>query len=111
MNEPQNDRKLDLPEIELRRPAGQSLSGKIRPAQNSTGDYGKGLIFYEYLLDGSSYREKEICRFSPEDVCLSKKIYLDGMHTYNCSEHYEVIDIKTRRLNLLNLIMRIFSKL
>jgi hypothetical protein len=33
------------------------------------------------------------------------------MHTYNASTHFEVIDIKTRRFNLLNLLFRMLSKL
>lgn len=41
---------------------------------------------------------------------FSKKIYLDGMHTYNASEEYEVIDIKTRRFNILNFMFRLLGK-
>jgi hypothetical protein len=33
------------------------------------------------------------------------------MHTYSATEDFEVIDIKTRRLNLLNLAMRLKNKL
>ena len=46
----------------------------------------------------------------PGQLNFSKKIYLDGMHTYNASEEYEVIDIKTRRFNILNFMFRLLGK-
>ncbi len=97
---------------ELKRPAGKiDLLEHIRVAQNCKEDYGKGLIFYSFSLgEDLSYEEREYRRIFPEDLMLSRKIYLDGIHTYNSSEHYEVIDIKTRRFNVLNLLFRIVSK-
>ena len=99
------------------RPAGYVFEkdGKlIRPAQysvNTAEGYGKGLIFCECKLsDDLRYSEKEIKEIRPENLNYDKSIYLDGMHTYNSSEHYEVIDIKTRRFNILNFIMRIAGK-
>ena len=35
---------------------------------------------------------------------------MDGMHTYNASENYEVVDIKTRRFNILNFVFRLLNK-
>ena len=100
------------------RPAGYVFEkdGKlIRPAQfsvNTAEGYGKGLIFCEcQLSDNLCYSEREIKEIRPEDLNYNKTIYLDGMHTYNSSEHYEVIDIKTRRFNILNFFMRIAGKL
>lgn len=99
------------------RPAGYVFEkdGKlIRPAQysvNTAEGYGKGLIFCECSLSKDLYySETEIKKISPEELNYDKPIYLDGMHTYNSSEHYEVIDIKTRRFNILNFIMRIAGK-
>lgn len=110
-----NDVQLDFPQVERRRSAGKvfMLNGKhIRPAQNCVEEYGKGLIFYEYRMDWKgTYCEKEIAELFPEQLKLSESLYLDGMHTYNCSEHYEVVDIKTRRFNVLNLFFRFFGKI
>lgn len=99
------------------RPAGHFFENdgkQIRPAQLSldTGaGYGKGLVFCECQLDESfSYNEKEINVIFPEDLKYDTPIFLDGMHTYNASQHYEVIDIKTRRFNILNFVMRIAGK-
>lgn len=100
------------------RPAGYVFeqNGKlIRPAQvsDNTGEgYGKRLVFYECnLTEDLCYSETEIKEIRPEDLTYDTSIYLDGMHTYNSSEHYEVIDIKTRRFNILNFFMRIAGKL
>lgn len=114
LEQPENDRRLGLPPVERRRPAGKVFSKngrRLRPAQDCVEGYGKGLVFYEYALDeAGQYTETEVRTLLPEQLRLSEPLYLDGMHTYNCSEHYEVIDIKTRRLNLVNLFFRTFGK-
>ena len=94
----------------VRRPAGYINADKgIRAAQECLEDYGKGIILYHFELSWEQdYHEIEIKRIYPKNVVLSKKLYLDGMHTYNQSENYEVIDIKTRRFNILNFCMRLF---
>ena len=110
-----NDVQLNLPRVERRRSAGKvfALNEKnIRPAQNCVEGYGKGLIFYEYMIaENGTYSETEVKELFPEQLRLSEPLYLDGMHTYNCSEHYEVVDIKTRRFNALNLFFRFFGKI
>jgi hypothetical protein len=74
----------------------------------------KSFVFklgWEGVLDEKlQYRETERKVIFPEDLHYDKTMLLDGMHTYNSSEHYEVIDIKTRRFNLLNFVMRIVGK-
>lgn len=114
LDKQENDRRIECSEIECRRPAGKAFyyEGRhIRPAQNCKNGYGKGLYFYEFEINESNiYEEKVIERILPEQVILSARLYLDGMHTYNGSEHYEVIDIKTRRFNILNFIFRIIQK-
>lgn len=108
----ENDCDLNLPSINLRRPAGKMLTDlKIRPAQDCEEDYGKGLLFYQYQFHNGKYTEEEILRLTPSDIYLSEYCYLDGMHTYNCSNNYEVIDIKTRRFNIINLFFRFISKI
>ncbi len=112
------DKEIETDSPLRTRPAGKNFMldhACIRPAQNSTNcndGYGKNLIFYEYYIDGEScYSEKVLSEIFPEDLCYTTKIYLDGMHTYNSSEHFEVVDIKTRRFNLLNLGFRILRKI
>lgn len=99
----------------LQRPAGKFFyhdNFLIRPAQICENDYGEGLIFYKVLFEENGrYSEEEIERILPTELNFSKKILLDGMHTYNTTETYEVIDIKTRRFNLVNFLFRIISKI
>lgn len=113
--QPENDQQVPVDNIDRRRPAGAVLQHEgrwIRPAQNCVSDYGKGLIFYSYEDQmEQNYTEKEWKTLFPEQLHFSKAIYLDGMHTYNCSGNYEVIDIKTRRLNLINLFFRFLGKI
>lgn len=98
------------------RPAGKPfrLEGRlIRPVQHSWDfdqNYGKSLIFSTVTLESSLCREESIAEITPDDLTYSRPIYLDGMHTYNASAHFEVIDIKTRRFNLLNLLFRFLNK-
>lgn len=112
---PEKDCIPDLTCPERRRPAGNTFlfhKKLIRPAQDCVDDYGKGIIFYQYFSEpGRGYQEHEIKTVYPCEIILSRKLFLDGMHTYNCSEHYEVIDIKTRRFNILNLTFRILGKI
>lgn len=107
------DRVADDSSPELKRPAGHiDFDRRIRAAQDCSVDYGKGLVFYRFDLgEDMSYSEREILRIYPEDLQFSGKYYLDGMHTYHRSEHCEVVDVKTRRFNLLNLAVRTISKL
>lgn len=99
------------------RPAGHIFEKDgqwIRPAQISldTGaGYGKGLVFFRGSLTKElHYSEAELREIRPEALKYDKKILLDGMHTYNANERYEVIDIKTRRFNILNFVMRTAGK-
>lgn len=111
--EPKNDKEIEISDIELRRPGGQMNSeNQIRVAQNCLHGYGEGLIFYKYSIsDDGRYSESEIERLSPYQLCYSKKMYLCGLHTYNTSEHYEVIDVKTREFNFVGFCERIKGKL
>ena len=99
------------------RPGGHFFyfNGKlIRPSQiseNTGQGYGKGLVFCECsLIENNQYNEIEIKEMYPHELTFNDNILLDGMHTYNSSPHYEVIDIKTRRFNMLNFVMRIIGK-
>ena len=79
-----------------------------RPSQNCCDGYGKGLNFLSFSLD-DGYKERIEKTITPQDVSLTKKLFLDGMHTYNSSDNYEVIDIKTTRFNIINFIARIIG--
>lgn len=107
------DSEIDIDAIDCRRPAGKAYEvQRIRPAQNCREGYGKSLLFYQYELDESGwYQERQIASIQPEALKFDRKIFLDGMHTYNSTSQYEVIDIKTKRINLINLFFRTYGKI
>lgn len=64
--------------------------------------YGKALYFRS---DAGQVHLK------PQELTYTKRLLLDGMHTYSATGELEVIDLKTRRLNPLNFVMRMVGKL
>lgn len=106
---------LEMSNIEKRRPAGKFFGigdTLYRPAQNCVDGYGKGIVIYRVFENNQNqYDEEQLAEIFPENLAFSKNIFLDGMHTYNRCEKYEVIDIKTRRFNVLNLLSRIYGKI
>lgn len=110
-----NDKEIISLDIKRKRPAGNVFcfdKRNIRPAQNCVNDYGKGLIFYEYGINSDNeYYENEILELKPSQLSFTSTIFLDGMHTYNSSEKIEVIDIKTRRFNIINFVFRFLGKI
>lgn len=82
------------------RNAGKIIKTKntlIRIAQNCTeGMYGKGLVFW--ALDSyNPYKEHELANIDYEKACnhithIDHNGKIEGIHTYNCSAHYEIID-------------------
>lgn len=81
----------------------------VRVCQDCRVKYGGALYFR--FCDKGSLTEKKSVHVTPEDLAYDKKILLDGMHTYTALDNMEVIDIKTRRFNLINLFFRIKNKL
>ena len=66
----------------------------IRVSQDSSKDYGGGLVFCEVEVMWPEYQEHEIRRLSVQDMHIeSRKRYI-GMHTYNRGGDLEVIDLK-----------------
>ena len=114
LDHPERDMEI-AGEANIQRPAGGIFhyDGRvIRPAQNCVHDYGEGLVFNQITFDGNqNYRETELQGIIPENLRFSQEIIRDGIHTYNATDEYEVIDIKTRRFNILNLVFRILNKL
>lgn len=91
------------------RPAGKLiiLNNKIiRPAQNDTIGYGESLLFYQVNnLNCDEYNEHLILEIFPpgspggvKSLSLTlnnadKDILYTGIHTYNCCENIEVVDV------------------
>lgn len=80
----------------------------IRPAQDCTESYGCALNFYR--VDGvseSKYEETMLLKLHPQDIKTDCVKVPQGIHTYNMTEEYEVIDLKTYENDLLAFPMRV----
>ena len=94
------------------RPAGHLFraDGKmIRPAQDCSKGYGCALNFYEVTSVAEAiYNEMLIKKIYPEDVRSNLKYTHQGLHTYNFTDTFEVVDIKGYETDPLFWIMRPF---
>ncbi len=70
----------------------------IRVAQDCKDFYGKSLKFFKMKFDGKNYSEELLKEIDVSDVDLNSKNKFHGIHTYNCSENYEVIDLKFKKI-------------
>lgn len=101
------------------RPAGRPYfrnGERIRPAQDCSRGYGYGLNFMVLRkLDDTSFEEELLCKVLPTDVRITGIGKPEGIHTYNFSSRYEVIDHKENEFGLVSkiggVIRRIKKKL
>lgn len=85
---------------------------KIRVSQDCEKDYGYALNFMEMLdFSQNSFYEKKIKYISPDDIHIDQKITITGIHTYNATENFEVIDIKSVDYNILYFFLRVCRKI
>lgn len=95
------------------RPAGRTFcyEGKmIRPAQDCTKGYGFGLNFYEVVcLDADHYEEKLLKKILPSDISVRNEKCIHGIHTYNLTDDYEVIDYKKYELGIVSKVAKVVS--
>jgi len=93
------------------RPAGHFFDYKdmmLRPAQDCTESYGCALNFYRVdAVEETAYRERLLQKIRPGQIRSDCPYPPEGIHTYNFSEHYEVIDLKGYERDWLFPIMRV----
>lgn len=84
----------------------------IRVSQNCESTYGGGLVFSEVKrLDENGYEEETIAVLRGDGLQIASKKY-DGIHTYNCDERYEFIDLKiNEKFSLVEMIGFLRNKL
>ena len=85
----------------------------FRVTQDCSTHYGGGLNFSEF--GGSHSHEGGMkppaLRLVADDLRLSKAACWTGLHTYNHSEHYEVVDVERRHFHVCGFLVRLFTKL
>ena len=105
--------KINTLDFYMTRPAGKVLVEKeknIMVSQICKPLYGTGLIFKEFNMDWPNYSEKELYRLYPNEIqCDIKEKYV-GMHTYNLTENYVVIDLIWNRFSLSEKILHLKKK-
>lgn len=97
------------------RPAGkifydEVLQQYISVFQNCKPQYGSGLVFKEFNLSFPNYTEKMVGMFTPKDIHCDLRKKFDGVHTFNMSEHYLVIDVIWSRFNFIEKTSRLLRK-
>lgn len=83
----------------------------FRVAQIGTPTYGAGLLFTKFQLDWPYYYEEVKFKLLPNTFSYDKQRKYTGIHTFNISKHYTVIDIKWNRIHPLELIAKTFRKI
>lgn len=86
---------------------------KIRVSQDCSFHYGGAMIFSEFMppkLCEQGVKNK-ILHLYPKDITVNQKHAWTGIHTYNSTQNYEVIDIERKHFNLFGITGRLFSKL
>lgn len=101
-------------DTELRlRPAGKTFFSngmRIAPLQNCNGAYGKSVFFTALGDHINDY--KIIGELSDKTLKINDyNEVIEGIHTYNFCNDFEVIDIKTRKFNLINFFGLLIRKI
>lgn len=84
---------------------------KIRVSQDCSKGYGTAINFLKILsIEDGIYREELIKKIFPYDINIKTKGRIDGIHTYNFDDRYEVIDFKRdNRFNIVEIIGYVYN--
>lgn len=92
------------------RPAGHPFQigdRLIRPAQDCTGSYGCALNLYEVCaVSEENYEERLLAKIKPEELNSDLGYKACGVHTYNLTDEYEILDFKGYETDPLFWVMR-----
>lgn len=92
-----NDVSNSITDINTLRPAGKILttSDGTNKMVTQIGKplYGSGLVFKEFNLCWPDYKERELFRLTADDLNIDKRRNYIGLHTFNVSENYTVVDL------------------
>lgn len=81
-----------------------------RPSQLCEESYGEALIFNEITaLSDEGYSETETARIFVHELNIKGKNRWEGIHTYNATENYEVIDMRLNQISLITGAVKLLS--
>lgn len=97
------------------RPGGKFIFDEnsiYRVAQNCSKSYGRSISICKVLeCTEKCYKEKFKFERSFEYMKTDKKLKIIGMHTYNCSTKYEVVDFRVNKFGLIDMFFYILKRL
>ena len=109
-----NDKKCICTDDSVARPGGRFLryhDNLIRVSQDCLESYGHGIVFSKVCQDfWNEYHEERVGYFGVRELWSSSKLTSLGVHTYNATGKFEVIDIKNTRFSPLELLLRVKRK-
>lgn len=110
-----NDVTGSVTDINTSRPAGKILwnedgTGTL-VTQIGKPAYGSGLVFKEFTLRWPSYEEKELFRLAAKDLRFDQKRDYIGLHTFNVSDNYTVVDVIWEDILWQRIFFRVIRKL
>lgn len=100
-------------DMSLARPGGNVMiceKTMIRVAQNCEKEYGRELSFISVNNLDSDYQEETVARLTPDSIILKNNKPPVGIHTYNNSDLFEVVDIKYYRNSWYRLFLKLLHK-
>lgn len=97
-------------DISVARPGGHVYSKDgclFAVTQDCKDEYGKALNILKICdLKDMKMRLDLIKKIYPDDICVDSHIDVSGIHTYNCCDEIEVIDIKVYRKSYYRILMK-----
>lgn len=99
-------------DMSIARPGGHFIeynSKLYRISQDCDGSYGKAINLIELSDDFlENYQEKLIDKIKPEDIKVAGCDTADGVHTFNISNKFEVVDLKYYRNSFYHIFIKLF---
>ena len=100
-------------DVSSARPGGNfiKIKGELyRVSQDCDGEYGKAINFMKLSENfPTEFKETLIKKIQPGNLNINNKDSYCGIHTYNTSENFEVIDLKSYKNSYVRLFYRILN--
>ena len=96
------------------RPGGNCFSDgdtDFRVVQPSYKYYGEKLVFYSFKYKQNCYSERCEFEIKPSDIVVEGFKKVDGVHTYNKLNDYEIVDVRINFFDLFKPLKRLFRKM